>query len=131
MTTTDQTQINSAMTIRRMDLTDADRAALARLAELDSGRQLEGPVLGAEVEGRLLAAISLETGEVIADPFSRTSELRALLKLRAAQLQRPPRRPAARRSRMFGRRSRPALGGSPGRPDRRPCSAGVLARRES
>ncbi len=96
MTTTNQTQINSAMTIRRMDVTDADQAALARLAELDSGAELEGPVLGAEVEGRLLAAISIETGEVIADPFSRTSELRALLKLRAAQLDAPPRRPAAR-----------------------------------
>ena len=112
MTTTQQTQINSAMTIRRMDVTDADQAALARLAGLDSGRELEGTVLGAEVEGRLLAAISIETGEVIADPFSRTSELRALLKLRTSQMQH---RNGSRRRRIgiFGHRSRPALGGSP------------------
>jgi hypothetical protein len=112
MTTTDQTQINSAMTIRRMDATDADQAALTRLAGLDSSRKLEGPVLGAEVEGRLLAAISIETGEVIADPFSRTSELRALLKLRISQLQH---RHGSRRRRtgIFGHRSQPALGGSP------------------
>ena len=112
--TTHETQLNSAMTIRRMDLSDRDVEALARLAELDSGIGLEGPVLGAEVEGRLLAAISLRDGEVIADPFSRTSELRALLKLRAAQL-RDRIQPAhnGRGSRLFGRRTRPAVGGSP------------------
>jgi hypothetical protein len=102
----------TAMTIRRLDATDADRAALARLAGLDSHTGLEGPVLGAEVEGRLLAAISIETGEVIADPFRRTSELRAMLKLRLEQLgQRHVGR--RHRSRIFGARSRPALGGSP------------------
>ncbi|MDX6582510.1 MAG: hypothetical protein QOI10_1694 [Solirubrobacterales bacterium] len=110
--TSNETQINSAMTIRRLDVGDSDRAALARLAGLDSRQELEGPVLGAEVEGRLLAAISIESGELIADPFSRTSELRALLKLRASQLQ--ERRVERRGSRVFGRRSpRPALGGSP------------------
>ena len=100
------------MTIRRLDVGGADRAALAHLAELDSRQELGGVVLGAEVEGRLLAAISIETGDVIADPFSRTSELRALLKLRAAQLEH---RHGGRRrgSRVFGRRSRPAVGGSP------------------
>jgi hypothetical protein len=110
--TTNTTQTSSAITIRRVDVTDDDHAALARLAELDSQYRLEGPVLGAEVEGRLLAAISIETGEVIADPFSRTSELRAMLKLRLAQLdQRHDGR--QHRSRIFGHRSRPALGGSP------------------
>jgi hypothetical protein len=71
-------ELTPAMTIRRMD-SEADGAALAQLAALDSRAKLEGSVLGAEVGGRLLAAISIETGEVIADPFSRTSELRALL----------------------------------------------------
>ena len=59
-----------------------------RLAQLDSRRPPEGALLGVEIEGRLLAAISLATGESIADPFSRTGELRALLELRAAQLRR-------------------------------------------
>ena len=43
-------------------------------------------MLGAEVEGRLLAAVSIDTGKVVADPFSRTAELRDLLELRAGQL---------------------------------------------
>jgi len=72
-------ELNSTITIRPIG--DADQPALARLAQLDSARQLHGTVLGAEVEGRLLAAISIDTGQVIADPFSRTSELRAMLQL--------------------------------------------------
>ena len=74
------------ISIRR--LTDKDLAAVERLAQLDSRRPPEGALLGVEVDGRLLAAISLATGESIADPFSRSGELRALLELRAAQLQR-------------------------------------------
>lgn len=105
-------QPTTQMTIRRLDVDGADRAALAHLAELDSRQELEGVVLGAEVEGRLLAAISIETGEVIADPFSRTSELRALLKLRVSQLRERDGR-QRRGSGVFGRRSRPAIGGSP------------------
>ena len=71
-------------------------------------------MLGAEVEGRLLAAISIETGEVIADPFSRTSELRALLKLRASPARSGATAGARARARaLFGRRTRPAVGGSP------------------
>jgi hypothetical protein len=91
-------ELKTSMTIRRLDVDGADRAALARLAQLDTRQTLEGAVLGAEVEGRLLAAISIETGEVIADPFSRTSELRSLLKLRVDQLRR--RHTGRRRSRF-------------------------------
>jgi hypothetical protein len=79
-------ELSPTITIRRITATDADQAALARLAQLDSTYRLDGPALGAEVEGRLLAAISMETGDVVADPFSRTSELRAMLKLRVDQL---------------------------------------------
>lgn len=107
-----ETQINTAMTIRRVDHTDADAARLAELAERDTREVPEGPVLGAEVDGRLVAAISLSTGGLIADPFRPTSELQALLKLRAAQLDQR-RAGRARRSRIFGRRSRPAVGGAP------------------
>ena len=101
--------INSEITIRRMDLADADRDSVAELADLDSRRAPDGPVLGAEVEGTLLAAISLTTGEVIADPFSRTAELRPLLETRAVQLRRRGSKPGLR----LPRRSRPAVGGAP------------------
>jgi hypothetical protein len=96
--------------IRR--LAEDDGGAVKRLAQLDSGRAPEGPLLGAEVEGRLLAAISLTSGESVADPFARTGELRALLELRAAQLRRRLRR--RRRVPRFPRRKAPAaLAGSP------------------
>jgi hypothetical protein len=103
----------AALTIRR--LTEDDRAAVLRLAQLDSNRTPEGELLGAEVEGRLLAAISLSTGEAVLDPFRRTQEIRGLLELRLAQLRRRERR-AQRR--VFGlpvrgRRSRAAMPGSP------------------
>jgi hypothetical protein len=103
--------INAATTIRRLDLTDADHEAVARLAERDSARSLEGPVLGLEVEGSLVAATSLTNGRTIADPFSRSDELRSLLELRASQLRRRGWRRGAGR---FGRRRRrPAVGGGP------------------
>jgi len=74
------------ITIRRLGR--GDLPAAERLAQLDSRGPLEGALLGAEIDGRLVAAISLTTGESMADPFSRTGELRALLELRAAQLRR-------------------------------------------
>jgi hypothetical protein len=108
----DTATINAAITIRRMDIADPDRAAVARLAELDTRETLDGPVLGVEVEGSLVAAISLASGAVVADPFSRTAELRTLLELRATQFhRRNGKRERSRRSSR--RRSRPAVGGSP------------------
>ena len=74
----------SNVTIRQ--LTPADSVAVHRLAELDSVAVPAEPLLGAEVEGRLLAAMSIASGTVIADPFSRTAELRDLLELRSTQL---------------------------------------------
>jgi hypothetical protein len=110
--TTPETATNTEVTIRRMDLSADDQASLSRLAALDSHAPLDGPVLGAEVEGELRAAISVATGEQVADPFVRTSELSALLRLRADQL-RAQRRGARRPRRRALRRARPALGGSP------------------
>lgn len=86
----------AGITIRRLE--EADLPALQRLAELDSAHIPPGPLIGIEVEGRLLAATSLIDGETIADPFSRTGELRALLELRAEQIRgRERRRPILRR----------------------------------
>ena len=63
-----------------------DGAALARLAQLDSATAPPTPVLGGLVDGRLVAACSLATGESIADPFRHTAEIRSLLSERAGQL---------------------------------------------
>ncbi len=103
-------QINTGITIRRLGA--SDEAAIERLVELDSDERPDGALLGAEIEGRLLVATSIETGKSVADPFSRTEELRLLVGLRAAQLNgsNQPRK----RFRHGGRaRSRGALAGSP------------------
>jgi hypothetical protein len=66
--------------------TGADRAALARLAELEQAERPSEPVLLGVVLGRPVAALSLKDGSVIADPFVRTAELVELLRVRAGQL---------------------------------------------
>src|SRR5215211_6476806 len=87
-------EIPGGVRIRRLG--GGDLPAVERLAQLDSRRPPQGALLGAEIEGRLLAATSLATGETVADPFSRSAELRALLELRASQLRRRARRPKGR-----------------------------------
>ena len=69
---------------------------LKRLAEMDSKRPLRGDALVAVVDGRLLAAISLDDRRVIADPMVPTEHALALLRTRADQLQAAPRRPRRR-----------------------------------
>jgi hypothetical protein len=64
----------------------ADRDEVARLAELDSARRIDGEALVALVDGRIEAALPLDRGRVIADPFEPTAELATLLELRARQL---------------------------------------------
>jgi hypothetical protein len=73
------------VTVRRLD-SAADESALVRLAERDSAEVPQGEILGAELNGSLVAAISLPTRRVIADPFTRTDQVRSLLELRAGQL---------------------------------------------
>lgn len=101
--------ITKGITIRRLG--PSDEAAIERLAQVDSNERPEAPLMGAEVEGRLLIAMSIETGESVADPFSRTEELRALVGIRVAQIK--GRRPAGKRSWRSGGRSRGAIGASP------------------
>jgi hypothetical protein len=74
------------VTVRHAHL--GDEAAIARLAALDSARTPAGPMLVAESDARILAALPLGGGRPIADPFVPTAELLALLELRAAQLER-------------------------------------------
>ncbi|MCW2995420.1 MAG: hypothetical protein JWQ18_2915 [Conexibacter sp.] len=63
-----------------------DAGAVARLAALDSARVPEGPLLLAEIDGEPWAALTLEDGRPIADPFRPTAALVDLLRRRAAQL---------------------------------------------
>jgi hypothetical protein len=72
---------DAPLTIRHA--TAADFPALERLAALDSRRIPTGELFVAEAEGRLLAATSLDTGAVVADPFERTASIVELLRAHA------------------------------------------------
>jgi hypothetical protein len=63
-----------------------DSVVLLRLAALDSAEPLVAPVLVAEVDGQVRAALSLRDGSVIADPFHRTQPLIELLLARVEHL---------------------------------------------
>jgi hypothetical protein len=80
----DRPNTDHPVSIRRVDEDDDRR--LARVAALDSQRLAPGPWLVAVVDGSAVAVLSLSTGAFVADPFSRTVELRALLELRGEQL---------------------------------------------
>jgi hypothetical protein len=67
-----------------------DMKSLERLAALDSRRVPSGELFVAEVDGRLLAATSIDTGAVIADPFEHTAQIVELLQIQARAV-----RPAA------------------------------------
>jgi hypothetical protein len=61
-----------------------DHPALLRLAALDSAAVPPMPLLIAEVDGELRAALSVPGGASIADPFFPTLHLLELLRLHAA-----------------------------------------------
>ena len=61
-----------------------DRASLAILAQLDSGHAPADPVLLAEADGGIVAAVSLLDGTAVADPFRPTADVVDLLRVRAA-----------------------------------------------
>ena len=68
----------NAITVRPY-LSD-DRHSLERLAALDDRRVPPQPVVLAEMDGRLLAALSGCTGEAVADPFEPTAHLVEVLR---------------------------------------------------
>ena len=74
----------SANSIRYATPRDTD--ALSRLAELDSQKPLDGRVLVARHDGTPAAALSLDDGRVIADPFQRTAHQVATLRMRAGAI---------------------------------------------
>jgi hypothetical protein len=79
------TRIEQAgLTVRPADQDDDEVADV--LAELDSAPALAGRRLLALADGWPVAAISLDDGRVVANPFTRSAEAVALLRLRASQL---------------------------------------------
>ena len=64
----------------------SDGPALRRLAELDSAEVPAGTLLVAETDDELVAALSMDTGERVADPFRRTADVVDLLSFRARRL---------------------------------------------
>jgi hypothetical protein len=122
-----QADLQSGSLVIRASRPD-DAAALQRLAELD-GLPYPGSsnLLVAEVEGAVLAALPVEGGEPIADPFRATAHLVEVLSLRAEQL----RDPASPRRRLRGRilsllRGRPAPAVAPVTP----ANVSLLMRRD-
>ena len=69
-----------------------DGGLLERLAALDSQAPLQGDALIAELDGIAVAALSLQNGRLIADPFAHTATVREHLRLLAASIQ-PTKRP--------------------------------------
>jgi hypothetical protein len=75
---------NTTFTIRHASAADAD--AVARLAALDSASPPTGELLLAEVGHELWAAVEIDSGRAIADPFRPSGELVELLHFRAARM---------------------------------------------
>jgi hypothetical protein len=86
-----------------------DHSALHRLAAVDSAHVPAQPLLLAEVDDQLRAALSLVDGSVIADPFFPTRDVVELLRTHAAAV--GPGR-ARRGARRQVRRFRPHLASS-------------------
>jgi hypothetical protein len=79
---------DAPLTIRHANANDFP--ALERLAALDSHRIPSGELFVGEVDGRLLAAVSIDTGSVIADPFEHTAAIIDVLRVQSRAV-----RPAA------------------------------------
>jgi len=72
---------DTTLTIRRA--ARSDFPAVERLAALDSSFPPTGEVLLAEMGDELWAAMGVESGTAVADPFRPSGELVELLRLRA------------------------------------------------
>jgi hypothetical protein len=84
--------------------------AIERLARLDSAGRPSGPVLVAAVAGEPVAALPLDGGPAIADPFQQTAALVSLLELRVAQMRARPNPGRLARLIVALRRGGPASG---------------------
>lgn len=88
----------------------SDEVAVRRLAELDGGHVPEGEVLVAELQGELVAAVGLDGGGPVADPFRPSGDIARLLELRADQLRAANGDPDAGLSALRERSPRGAVG---------------------
>ncbi len=77
---------NLAPTVLIRAARGSDGPALRRLAELDSSVLPSGDLLIAETDDELVAALSVDTGETVADPFRPTADVVDLLAYRAKRL---------------------------------------------
>jgi hypothetical protein len=92
---------DKTLTIRRADTSDT--ADLYRLAALDSSYPPTGEALLAEVGGELWAAVEIDSGAAIADPFRPSGELVDLLRLQVSLDARPERSGRSALSRLLPR----------------------------
>jgi hypothetical protein len=65
---------------------ESDHGRIERLALLDSAPVPAGPVLVAEKDGMLVAAVPMRGGRSIADPFVPSADIVSLLEFRRRQL---------------------------------------------
>ena len=74
-----------------------DTGALHVLAELDEEPELSGDAIVAFADGEAVAALSLDDGRVVSNPFVPTRDAVTLLRIRARHLRdRAPRQPRRR-----------------------------------
>ena len=78
---TQSEEAKMAPEIRIRQATKADALAVRRLAALDDSASLKGSVLVAEHAGEMRAAISLDDGRIVANPFAPTAELVEMLRM--------------------------------------------------
>jgi hypothetical protein len=78
--------MTSSATISLQTASAQHEPALRELSQLDSARTIRRPALMAVVDGRLVAAIAVRDGRVVADPFVATEDAVKLLRLRADEL---------------------------------------------
>jgi hypothetical protein len=92
---------STSLTLRHAN--GADTSALDRLAALDSRRVPTGELLIAELDGRLVAALSVDTGGSIADPFEHTAAIVDSLRVQARRQSRPAALPGHLGRALLGR----------------------------
>jgi len=63
-----------------------DEAAIQKIASLDGKKAPSGRVLVAEADREIIAALAIDGGNAVADPFRWTSDVVALMEMRAEQL---------------------------------------------
>jgi hypothetical protein len=69
-----------------------EAGTLRRIAQLDDAPELAGEILVATIDADVVAALSLDDGRVVANPFVRTSDAVELLRDSATALTGRPRR---------------------------------------